>query len=49
MTLLDHGCRRAQGFLLSRPLTADATESLLAEGRVPVRFGGHAKPSASPR
>ena len=37
-TLLAHGCYRAQGFLLSQPLPGDATESLLAVGRVPVRF-----------
>ncbi|MET0450597.1 MAG: EAL domain-containing protein [Mycobacterium sp.] len=35
-TLLHHGCHRAQGFLLSRPLTGDAMASLLAEGRVSV-------------
>ncbi len=43
MTLLRHGCYRAQGFLLSRPLAAGAMESLLAQGRVPVHF------SAAPR
>ena len=31
MTLLRHGCHRAQGFLLSRPVAGDAMESLLAE------------------
>ena len=41
-TLLAHGCYRAQGFLLSQPLPDDATEALLAVGRVPVRFS--AKP-----
>ncbi|MBJ7336155.1 EAL domain-containing protein [Mycolicibacterium sp.] len=41
-TLLHHGCHRAQGFLLSRPLTGDDMASLLAKGRVPVHF------SASP-
>jgi diguanylate cyclase (GGDEF)-like protein len=38
MTLLRHGCYRAQGFLLSRPIPGDAMESLLARGRVPVNF-----------
>jgi diguanylate cyclase (GGDEF)-like protein len=43
LTLLRHGCYRAQGFLLSRPIASDAMESLLAKGRVPVAF------SATPR
>jgi diguanylate cyclase (GGDEF)-like protein len=43
LTLLRHGCHRAQGFLLSRPVACDAMESLLAKGRVPVHF------SAAPR
>lgn len=38
LTLLEHGCHRAQGFLLSRPLPGEAMERLLASGRVPVRF-----------
>jgi diguanylate cyclase (GGDEF)-like protein len=38
LTLLRHGCHRAQGFLLSRPVSGAAMESLLAEGRVPVHF-----------
>jgi diguanylate cyclase (GGDEF)-like protein len=42
MTLLHHGCHRAQGFLLSHPLTGEDMAALLAEGRVPVHF------SASP-
>lgn len=37
-TLLRHGCHRAQGFLLSRPLSADAMAALYRKGRVPVRF-----------
>ena len=41
-TLLRHGCHRAQGFLLSRPLSAVKMAELLAEGRIPLRF------SASP-
>ncbi|MEO3757024.1 EAL domain-containing protein [Mycobacterium sp. B14F4] len=38
VTLLQHGCHRAQGFLLSRPVPGDEMESLLARGRVPVHF-----------
>lgn len=38
LTLLRHGCHRAQGFLLSRPIAADAMESLFAAGRIPVSF-----------
>ena len=37
-TLLEHGCHRAQGFLLSRPVPGEAMEALLARGRVPVHF-----------
>ena len=43
LTLLRHGCYRAQGFLLSRPVVGDAMEALLASGRIPVDF------SAAPR
>ena len=38
LTLLRHGCHRAQGFLLSRPIAGAAMESLLAKGRIPVHF-----------
>jgi diguanylate cyclase (GGDEF)-like protein len=38
LTLLQHGCHRAQGFLLSRPVPGDEMESLLAQGRIPVKF-----------
>jgi diguanylate cyclase (GGDEF)-like protein len=38
LTLLRHGCHRAQGFLLSRPIPGDEMESLLAKGRIPVQF-----------
>jgi diguanylate cyclase (GGDEF)-like protein len=38
LTLMRHGCRRAQGYLLSRPLPNDATESLLAEAWMPMPF-----------
>jgi EAL domain-containing protein (putative c-di-GMP-specific phosphodiesterase class I) len=36
--LLDLGCYRAQGFLLSRPLGRNAMGSLFARGSVPVDF-----------
>jgi diguanylate cyclase (GGDEF)-like protein len=42
LTLLHHGCHRAQGFLLSRPLGGEDMAALLAKGRVAVNF------SASP-
>ncbi|AFM16502.1 diguanylate cyclase (GGDEF) domain-containing protein [Mycolicibacterium chubuense NBB4] len=38
LTLLRHGCHRAQGFLLSRPIPGAALESLLAKGRIPLQF-----------
>ncbi len=38
MMLLHHGCHRAQGFLLSRPLSGEDMASLLAKGGVPVHF-----------
>jgi diguanylate cyclase (GGDEF)-like protein len=38
ITLLRHGCYRAQGFLLSRPVRGEVMESLLANGRIPVHF-----------
>ena len=38
LTLLRHGCYRAQGFLLSRPVAGEAMESLLAQRRIPVQF-----------
>jgi diguanylate cyclase len=37
-TLLRHGCRRAQGFLLSRPLSGDAMAALLSIGWLPMPF-----------
>ena len=36
LTLLRHGCYRAQGFLLSHPLAGAQMEELLAAGRVPA-------------
>ena len=38
LTLLRHGCHRAQGFLLSRPISGDQMEALLRRGRVSVDF-----------
>jgi EAL domain-containing protein (putative c-di-GMP-specific phosphodiesterase class I) len=38
LTLLRHGCHRAQGFLLSRPIPGDEMASLLTQGRIPVHF-----------
>ncbi|MGE2834904.1 putative bifunctional diguanylate cyclase/phosphodiesterase [Mycobacterium sp. SMC-4] len=38
LTLLRHGCHRAQGFLLSRPIAGAAMESLLAKGRIALNF-----------
>jgi EAL domain-containing protein (putative c-di-GMP-specific phosphodiesterase class I) len=32
--LLELGCYRAQGYLLSRPVTSEAMKSLLTEGRL---------------
>lgn len=40
MTLLSHGCHRAQGFLLSRPISGDQMEALLRRGRVALDFAG---------
>ncbi len=36
MTLIQHGCHRAQGFLYSRPVAGDAMESLLSRRRMPM-------------
>ena len=44
VTLLRHGCSRAQGFLLSPPISAQELGELLARGRVSARFT--ATPSA---
>jgi diguanylate cyclase len=37
-TLLRHGCNRAQGHLLSGPVTDDAMESLFSRRRIPLPF-----------
>ncbi len=42
--LLDLGCHRAQGFLLSRPLDRLAMESLLVQRRVPMDFQDQQSP-----
>src|SRR3984885_10925244 len=38
LTLMRHGCHRAQGYLLSRPLPGNAQESLLASRWMPMPF-----------
>ncbi|MGA8330648.1 MAG: bifunctional diguanylate cyclase/phosphodiesterase, partial [Mycobacterium sp.] len=38
MTLMRHGCHRAQGYLLSRPLPGRAMESLLSARWMPMPF-----------
>ncbi|WP_156686549.1 putative bifunctional diguanylate cyclase/phosphodiesterase [Mycobacterium sp. Marseille-P9652] len=38
LTLMQHGCHRAQGFLLSRPVPAGAMEALLAARWMPMPF-----------
>jgi diguanylate cyclase len=38
MTLLQHGCSRAQGLLLSGPVTGDAMGSLLSARQIPLPF-----------
>ena len=38
LALMRHGCRRAQGYLLCRPITGDAMASLLASRGLPMPF-----------
>jgi diguanylate cyclase (GGDEF)-like protein len=38
VTLMQHGCHRAQGFLLSRPVPGDAMEALFAARRMSMPF-----------
>ena len=38
LTLMQHGCHRAQGFLLSRPIPGDAMEELLSARWMPMPF-----------
>ncbi len=44
LTLLRHGCYRAQGFLLSRPIPATEMEALLIRGRIPMEFSAPPQP-----
>ena len=36
--LMHHGCRRAQGYLISRPVAGDAMARLLTSRRMPMPF-----------
>ena len=36
LTLIEHGCHRAQGFLFSRPVAGENMESLLSKRRLPM-------------
>jgi diguanylate cyclase len=38
LTLMQHGCHRAQGFVLSRPVPGNAMEALLAARWLPMPF-----------
>jgi hypothetical protein len=38
VTLMQHGCYRAQGYLLSRPIVSDAMESFLSSRWLPMPF-----------
>jgi diguanylate cyclase (GGDEF)-like protein len=38
LALMQHGCRRAQGYLLSRPIAGDAMEALLSSRWLPTPF-----------
>jgi EAL domain-containing protein (putative c-di-GMP-specific phosphodiesterase class I) len=38
MTLIEHGCHRAQGFLFSRPVAGEDMESLLFRRRLPMTY-----------
>jgi EAL domain-containing protein (putative c-di-GMP-specific phosphodiesterase class I) len=38
LTLMQHGCHRAQGFLLSRPVPGNAMEALLSACWMPMPF-----------
>ncbi len=38
MALMHHGCRRAQGYLFSRPVTGDGMAALLSARRMPMPF-----------
>jgi predicted signal transduction protein with EAL and GGDEF domain len=38
VTLMQYGCYRAQGYLLSRPVVSDAMESFLSSRWLPMPF-----------
>src|SRR5271155_5667042 len=38
LALMQHGCRRAQGYLFSRPIAGNAMESLLTSRNLPMPF-----------
>jgi EAL domain-containing protein (putative c-di-GMP-specific phosphodiesterase class I) len=38
LALMRHGCRRAQGYLFSRPIAGNAMESLLSSRNLPMPF-----------
>jgi diguanylate cyclase len=38
LALMQHGCRRAQGYLLSRPIAGEAMETLLSSRWMPMPF-----------
>ncbi|MGO9098732.1 MAG: putative bifunctional diguanylate cyclase/phosphodiesterase [Mycobacterium sp.] len=40
LALMQHGCRRAQGYLFSRPIAGNAMESLLSSRWMPMPFLG---------
>jgi diguanylate cyclase (GGDEF)-like protein len=46
-TLLELGCHRAQGFLLSHPLDSEAMEALLAKRYVPMDFSDAEGPGSA--
>jgi diguanylate cyclase (GGDEF)-like protein len=43
LALMQHGCRRAQGYLLSRPIAGDAMEALLSSRWMPMPFLGNSE------
>ena len=41
LALMQHGCRRAQGYLLSRPIAGKAMETMLSSRWMPMPFLGN--------